>query len=299
MLLLIEKLHERQPDTTFLLTTGTVTAARMIEPRLPSYALHHYVPIDRAPYLERFLRHWQPALAVWIRSELWPNTLAALRRRAVPVILLNARMSEKSFRSWSRVPGFARELLSGFVLCLAQTENDRKRFSALGAAPGKCLALILFFVVPRIAAKVLFFFSNSIIVLIASLSPPTICPVIIAPIVTNTPARTVYLIQGRREPPKPSAFFVACPYAFSTSFSSFSRAAYFSGCKVSYREALSARRLPSLPAGWHSWWFYPAVSHIRQSSCYSRRSSYYFLSVAHQTFSIVYRQLSRWRLNRS
>ena len=105
--------------------------------------------------------------------------------------------------------------------------------------------------VPRIAAKVLFFFSNSIIVLIASLSPPTICPVIIAPIVTNTPARTVFILfKERREPPKPSAFFVACPYAFSTSFSSFSRAAYFSGCKDFTVSRSSFRKAFAFLASW-------------------------------------------------
>ncbi len=139
LLLLIEKLHDIYPDIAVLLTTGTVTAAHMITPRLPPYALHQYVPIDRVPCLARFLAYWQPTLAVWIESELWPNTLAALREREIPAILLNARMSDKSFRNWYRVKGFARELMSSFVLCLAQTEGDRGRFVALGASPVKCL----------------------------------------------------------------------------------------------------------------------------------------------------------------
>lgn len=139
LLLLIEKLHDVYPDINILLTTGTVTAARMMSARLPPYAVHQYIPIDRAPCIARFLGHWRPALALWIESELWPNTLAALRARSIPTILLNARMSDKSFRNWHRVKGFARELMSSFSLCLAQTEGDLSRFVALGASPVKCL----------------------------------------------------------------------------------------------------------------------------------------------------------------
>jgi 3-deoxy-D-manno-octulosonic-acid transferase len=148
LLLLIEKLHDVYPDISVLLTTGTVTAARMMESRLPPYALHQYVPIDRAPCIARFLKHWLPALAIWIESELWPNTLAALRQRSVPVVLLNARMSDKSFRNWHRARGWARELMSSFSLCLAQTENDRGRFIALGASPVKCLGNLKYAAAP-------------------------------------------------------------------------------------------------------------------------------------------------------
>ena len=137
--LLIEKLHEKHPDIHILLTTGTVAAARMMETRLPAYAMHQYVPIDRMPYINRFLNHWKPTLTIWLESELWPNTLAALRQRNIPAVLMNARMSEKSFRNWRRVKGWAQEIMSSFSLCLAQTEADRKRFSALGATPVKCL----------------------------------------------------------------------------------------------------------------------------------------------------------------
>jgi 3-deoxy-D-manno-octulosonic-acid transferase len=139
LLLLIERMHDIFPDIFVVLTTGTVTAAQMAEKRLPSYALHQYVPVDLVPCIARFLDHWQPILAIWTESELWPNTLKALRERAIPAILLNARMSDKSFRNWSCVKGFARELLSSFRLCLAQTESDRERFAALGATPVKCV----------------------------------------------------------------------------------------------------------------------------------------------------------------
>jgi len=148
LLLLIERIHDLYPHNTILLTTGTVTAARMIMPRLPSFALHQYMPIDRAPCVARFLDHWKPAFALWIESEIWPNTLAALRKRKTPIVLLNARMSDKSFRNWHRVKGWARDLMSTFVLCLAQSEDDRGRFIALGASPVKCLGNLKYAAAP-------------------------------------------------------------------------------------------------------------------------------------------------------
>ncbi len=148
LLLLIEKIHQQYPNMSIVLTTGTVTAASMIEKRLPSYAIHQYAPVDLVSSVTRFLDTWKPKLAIWIESELWPNTLAALRERNITGILLNARMSEKSFRNWYRFKGFAKQLLSTFRLVLAQTEADRSRFIALGARPVKCIGNLKYVSVP-------------------------------------------------------------------------------------------------------------------------------------------------------
>ncbi|MDD3029032.1 MAG: 3-deoxy-D-manno-octulosonic acid transferase [Alphaproteobacteria bacterium] len=148
LLRLIVRMHDAAPAATFVLTTGTVTAAQTVRSRLPPYALHQYVPVDLAASVRRFLDHWRPELAVWIESELWPNTLAALRARNIPCILLNARMSERSFRHWSFVKGFVRQMLSGFCLCLAQTEADRARFAALGATSAKCVGNLKYAAAP-------------------------------------------------------------------------------------------------------------------------------------------------------
>lgn len=128
-----------RPGTTLLMTTGTVTSARLMADRLPPGAIHQYVPVDRAAWVRRFLDHWRPDLALWAESELWPNLLAETGRRNVPQVLVNARMSERSYRGWSRVPGLARALLSRFSLCLAQTAEDGDRLRALGAGDVRCL----------------------------------------------------------------------------------------------------------------------------------------------------------------
>ena len=85
--------------------------------------------------MRRFLKHWQPDLALWIESELWPNMLCELRAQSVPAALLNARMSPTSFRRWRRFPRFARRLLGSFEVTLAQDAEHAARFRMLGADP--------------------------------------------------------------------------------------------------------------------------------------------------------------------
>ncbi len=132
VLSLIKILREQYPDQNLLLTTGTVTSSRLLATRLPAGVIHQYIPVDRWPYVTQFLDHWKPDLALWVESELWPNILAAMQERTIPAVLLNGRMSEKSFRQWSWVKGWIAKLLSVFQLGLAQTEADRERFAALG-----------------------------------------------------------------------------------------------------------------------------------------------------------------------
>jgi 3-deoxy-D-manno-octulosonic-acid transferase len=132
VLSLIETIRKYFPAWQVLLTTGTVTSAKLLAGRLPKGTVHQYVPADRWLFVTRFLDHWRPDLALWVESELWPNMLASLRQREIPAVLLNGRLSEKSFRFWSLVKGKAGNMLDTFALILAQTEAERARFAALG-----------------------------------------------------------------------------------------------------------------------------------------------------------------------
>jgi 3-deoxy-D-manno-octulosonic-acid transferase len=135
MLALIDRLVSERPRLSVLVTTGTVTSARLLAGRLPAgRAVHQYVPVDRPLYVRRFLDHWQPDLGIWVESELWPNLVSAAHRRRVPLVLLNGRMSQQSFRTWQRLPGLVRPVLASFALCLAQDGVQAERFARLGAA---------------------------------------------------------------------------------------------------------------------------------------------------------------------
>ena len=117
-----------------LFTSTTVTSAAVAARRLPDGAIHQFGPIDIAPYLDRFLAHWQPDLALLVESELWPGTIASLDRTGVPVVIVNGRLSPRTFAGWRRVSAVARGLFSRLSLVLAQSEEDGGRFRALGAA---------------------------------------------------------------------------------------------------------------------------------------------------------------------
>jgi 3-deoxy-D-manno-octulosonic-acid transferase len=133
LLPLVEALRTREPGLNVLVTSGTVTSARLLQTRLPAGVVHQYNPIDRAAWVRRFLDHWRPDLALYVESELWPNLLGMTQARGIPTGLLNARMSETSFRNWRRMPAFIHRLMAGFQFCLAQNPTQAERMAALGA----------------------------------------------------------------------------------------------------------------------------------------------------------------------
>ena len=148
LLPLIERLQRERTDATILMTTGTVTSARLMAEWLPEGTLHQYVPVDRLPYVRRFLDHWQPDLVLWAESEFWPNLVCEPARRGIPMVLVNGRISENSFKGWQRFQGTMAKLLSGFSLCLGQTDTDVERLSKLGAPLNKCRGNLKFAVPP-------------------------------------------------------------------------------------------------------------------------------------------------------
>ena len=133
VLALIERMLGERPGLEILLTTGTVTAARLLEPRLPRGARHQFVPVDLPGAVRRFLDHWRPDLALWVESELWPNLTLMTHRRGIPMLLLNARLSARSHARWRWWAALARPMLGAFALCLAQDEVQAERFRQLGA----------------------------------------------------------------------------------------------------------------------------------------------------------------------
>jgi 3-deoxy-D-manno-octulosonic-acid transferase len=91
------------------------------------------MPLDVPRYIRRFLDHWRPDLALVAESEIWPNTVMALDERNIPLVLVNGRMSDRSFQRWQKLPGIIKGLLERFALCLAQTQEDAERLARLGA----------------------------------------------------------------------------------------------------------------------------------------------------------------------
>jgi 3-deoxy-D-manno-octulosonic-acid transferase len=122
-------------SVSVVLTTGTVTSARLAAERLGDGVIHQYVPLDLKPAISRFLSHWTPDLALIAESEIWPMTIIELGARRVPQVLVNARLSDRSFASWQRRAFLAEALFENMSLVVAQSELDAFRFRELGARP--------------------------------------------------------------------------------------------------------------------------------------------------------------------
>ncbi len=130
---LVERLQERR-RFSILVTSGTVNSAAMLAKRLPAGVIHQFVPADIPAAVSAFLDHWQPDFAVWVESELWPNLVTATAARGVPMVLIQARISDASQARWRHAPGLIRRVLGCFKLVLAQTEANAERFRTLGAS---------------------------------------------------------------------------------------------------------------------------------------------------------------------
>ncbi len=139
MLPLITRLLELYPNLHIMVTTGTVTSAELMNKRLPERAFHQYIPIDNPTFAARFLRHWKPDLALWFESELWPAMLSNIKARNIPLLLVNGRISNKSFKRWQQFDFICKELLNCFTFCLGQSEEDAYRLRVLGAKEAICL----------------------------------------------------------------------------------------------------------------------------------------------------------------
>ncbi len=127
---LIQRL--RHLNLRILVTSGTVTSAAIVARRFPPDVIHQYVPYDSPRFVSRFLDHWRPSLALFIESDLWPNLILSSAARRVPMVLINGRMSQRSFPRWQKVASTISALLGTFDICLAQSPTDAKRFAALG-----------------------------------------------------------------------------------------------------------------------------------------------------------------------
>ena len=129
---LIDALLE-EADRSVLVTSGTVTSAKLMAERLPPRALHQFAPVDAPSVTARFLDHWRPDAALFVDSEIWPNILTGARMRSIPLALINGRISARSFAGWRRFRRSAARLFANYDVCLAQDAATAERLSALGA----------------------------------------------------------------------------------------------------------------------------------------------------------------------
>lgn len=123
MLPLIDKLLKEDPELSIMVTTGTLTSAEIMAKRLPPRAFHQFIPFDVPAYAKRLLKHFRPDAVLWFESELWPSLLSEIKAAKIPLILVNGRISDKSFAMWKKFKFVAKELLS----CFRSVSGSRNR----------------------------------------------------------------------------------------------------------------------------------------------------------------------------
>ena len=138
MLPLIDKLLKEDENLSIMVTTGTLTSAEIMEKRLPARAFHQFIPFDVPQFAKQLLTHFRPDAVLWFESELWPSLLSEVKKAGVPLILVNGRISDKSFHLWQKFKFVSAELLGCFSLCLGQSEQDKNRLLLLGAKKADC-----------------------------------------------------------------------------------------------------------------------------------------------------------------
>ena len=133
VLTLVRALLAAHPELHLLITTGTVTSAALVAQQNLPRVIHQFVPVDTQAAVARFLQHWQPDLALWVESEFWPQLLWQAQARHIPMLLINARISAKTYAHWKRWPHTIQSLLHGFTCVYAGSREDATRLADLRA----------------------------------------------------------------------------------------------------------------------------------------------------------------------
>ncbi|MGO3517927.1 MAG: glycosyltransferase N-terminal domain-containing protein [Acetobacter cibinongensis] len=128
---------EKGAGSTALVTTGSVTGARIVAQYQANHAentrlIHQFVPLDVPRWGKRFLEYWSPHAVVFTESELWPNLIGQCRAHQIPMALVNGRMSASSFKAWQKAPRVAKRLMASFSWIAPRSEADASHFKALG-----------------------------------------------------------------------------------------------------------------------------------------------------------------------
>ena len=130
---LIRSINTRKPDINFLVTSSTRTSAEVFCNNLPVNTTHQFLPADSKPFIKKFLDHWQPNLSVWVEQDLWPALVYHTHARSIPLVLLNARMNEKSYRARARLKSLFGDLYKRFEWISAQDNQTTAHMQSLGA----------------------------------------------------------------------------------------------------------------------------------------------------------------------
>ena len=131
---LVRHIQKQHPDAKLLITTTTPTGSARVKAVMQDSVAHVYLPYDVPDAINRFMRCFKPKLAVIMETEIWPNLFAGCGKNAIPLYIINARLSEKSSRGYRKIPALVHPALAQVSVIATQTQDDANRFIAIGAA---------------------------------------------------------------------------------------------------------------------------------------------------------------------
>ena len=141
---LIEKLEKKKKIDKILITSSTLSSSKVLSNFKLKKTIHQFFPIDSNLLTKKFLNYWKPSAAIFIDSEIWPNILLNVKKKKIPLILLNARITKKSYNRWKIISYTAKKLFQNFDICFSQNQETRKYLKSLGAKKIKFLGNLKF-----------------------------------------------------------------------------------------------------------------------------------------------------------
>ncbi len=130
---LLEKFEKDQKIKQVLITSNTLSSSKILDKYKFKKITHQFFPIDTNSFSEKFLDYWKPSTAFFVDSEIWPNMINNLNKRNIPLILLNARITKKTFQKWNIVSGFAKEIFSKINFCFPANKESKNYLAKLGS----------------------------------------------------------------------------------------------------------------------------------------------------------------------
>ena len=130
---LLEKLEKSKKISQILITTNTLSSSKIISKIKLKKISHQFFPIDNNLIVKRFIDHWRPSIALFIDSEIWPNMLLNLSTQKIPIVLINARITKKSYKRWNKIKNFSKIIFNKFNLCLSSNKETVRFLKKLGA----------------------------------------------------------------------------------------------------------------------------------------------------------------------
>jgi 3-deoxy-D-manno-octulosonic-acid transferase len=130
---LIERLEKNKKISQILVTSNTLSSSKIILNLKLKKTSHQFFPIDTTYHTKKFLDYWKPSTAIFIDSEIWPNMIMSIKKRPISLILLNARITKKSFKKWKLFSSSAKIFFEKFDFCLSSSFQSNKYLKLLGA----------------------------------------------------------------------------------------------------------------------------------------------------------------------